>query len=181
VTIYVGLDPSIVAFGVAVIERTASGYRLVHSVRIRTKSKDPIVDRCNRIFDGVGAVVREFRPLRVGCEEQRNVQTGRWREATQGKTAFNADNSKTILAVGYAGGAVRAYGHELVFFQPRTLKVAVMGKGGGMSSKEAVRARVIAICGGAGMSLDESDAAAAAIAVAQMGPRSLGMLPGVSA
>lgn len=158
-----GFDPSITAAGLAVIERRGAELpQVLELATIRTESADPIEQRYRTIFDAVGRRVREHHIELVAIEEQRQAQLGAMQRGE-----FNYDNSKTLIALGAAIGAAFAYGAEIVFVAPQTVKVAVLGKGGGRATKQQVKDAVRALIARAGIkrfSADAADALATAIA-----------------
>jgi crossover junction endodeoxyribonuclease RuvC len=132
-----GGDPSIAHLGLGLIERTGPELpRVLLAETIHTDTKAPIHERMGVLFDRVGEIVRQYHPDALALEEQRGVQVGKW----QREEGFNADNSKTHYAVATVICAARAYGcTEVVWFTPQQIKIAVLGKGGGRGSKDAVK------------------------------------------
>jgi crossover junction endodeoxyribonuclease RuvC len=135
-----GGDPGIGDGGAAVIERIgAEAPRVLHVSTISTDTKQSIDERIGVIFDRFGALVREFHPDAIALEEQRGVQVGKWREGKE----FNSDNSKTHYATCALVCAAWAYGcKRVVWVTPQQLKIAVLGKGGRVGSKDAVKEAV---------------------------------------
>jgi crossover junction endodeoxyribonuclease RuvC len=150
-----GIDPGYGRMGVAVIERTGSIERLIHSECFETSAKLPHPERLGAISAKVSAVIQEYKPDRCSIE-----------------TLFFSTNRKTALAVAEARGAVIAAAALLmvpiVECSPAAVKIAVTGYG------KAEKAQVIAMVSrilklDAGKRLDdEYDAIAVAIAGASL-------------
>ena len=159
-----GLDPSIAAAGLAAIDRPNAGPPVLLSLEtIRTASDLPDVDRYHTIFTRVGLVIRTHHVQLLAIEEQRGVNVGLYQREDPG---YNADNSKTLIAVGAAMGAAFAYGASVIFVQPQSVKVALLGPGSRSASKEQVQQVLLGIIARAGIkrfSKDATDALAIAI------------------
>lgn len=170
---FLGIDPSIAAVGLGVLELDGLKRTLVHAETVRTDSKAPLEDRLVEIGERVGVVVRTHHPQFAGIEELRFVNAG---EHQLGRT--NVDNSKSFLAGGAAFNACQVYGCRARFVNPQRVKVAVLGPGRGrmprprnerevhaqrQELKRLVRARLAALLGvDLTCSLDASDALAMA-------------------
>ena len=165
--IFAGGDPSITAFGLAIAERRGGALpRVIELETIRTTTDLPDPERYHVIFNRVGRVIREHHVQLFAIEEQRGVQVGKWQRQQSEGVQIKADNTKTLIAVGAALGAAFAYGADVVFVQPQSVKVAVLGPGSRTASKEQVAARLEAMIRAAGIkrfSKDASDALAIAI------------------
>lgn len=150
-----GIDPGYGRMGVAVIERTGSVERLIHSECFETSAKLPHPERLGAISSKVSAIIQEYKPDRCSIE-----------------TLFFSTNRKTALAVAEARGAAIAAAALLhvpiVECSPGAVKIAVTGYG------KAEKAQVIAMVSrilklDAGKRLDdEYDAIAVAIAGASL-------------
>ncbi len=158
---FAGFDPGVTNPAVACVRRTATGYELLAAKTARTKPSDPLELRLRVIWELVSSLIRSFQPAVLGIERQAGAQVGAWRNQE-----FNADNSKTLWTCGVALGAALAYGAEPRILDPKTAKIAVLGKGYGNADKKTVQAWCEAITG-AKLSQAAADAVALAIAASQ--------------
>jgi crossover junction endodeoxyribonuclease RuvC len=147
-----GFDPGIGASGLGAIARDGQRFALEHIETIRTDPADPLQDRVCEIFDKVGAVLRRLNPVCLAIENQLRVAAaarGRQGAAMAAMRAgrpppkqlgFNASNDQTLVVMGAAMGAARAYGIPIVMLEPQEGKTAVLGPGHSNAEKEHVRA-----------------------------------------
>ncbi len=167
--VFLGLDPSIAAFGFGVLELVGTERRVLGLGTVRTKAEDGLDARLRHIGDELAQVVRDHHCQYAGIEELRFVAAGEHRGRV------NVDNSQSFLAAGVAFATCQAYGCSVRFLNPQRAKVAVLGPGGGrartrptnprevhaqkMARKRAVREQLGRLLGGAiDGSLDASDA-----------------------
>jgi len=111
-----GIDPGLAIMGYGVIDERGSGGTLVASGAIKTSAKLPRAERLALLYDGVKAVIDEYRPHEVAVEQQ-----------------FFKDNVKSAMAVGEARAAAMIAaaqaGCPVYEFAPREVKEAVTGWG----------------------------------------------------
>ena len=121
-----GLDPGSQATGFGVIDWVAGDARYVASGAIRTSGRE-VPPRLRQIFDGVLALMSEYRPAEVAIER-----------------VFMHRNADSALKLGQARGAAlcAAFAHDPPVFEyaPREVKLAVVGQGG--AQKEQVQLMV---------------------------------------
>lgn len=152
-----GFDPSIASAGLCVLERRPNGYRKLHHQVIRTKSADRPAVRVATIWDALSDAFRRYHPSCLVIEDQRGVQAGKHRDGE-----FTVDNSKTVGVAYVAMACARFFRIDVVEVQPKTAKIAVLGKGSGSADKRQVQAIVERLVGEK-LPLDASDAATMAI------------------
>ena len=109
-----GIDPGSRMTGVGVVDATPSQVRHVAHECIKTRGDFP--DRLKTIFDGLTAVIHEFRPDEVAIED-----------------VFMSRNAGSALKLGQARGAAVcaavATSLPVATYAPRLVKQAVVGKG----------------------------------------------------
>lgn len=153
-----GFDPGIASPACTVVRAKAGGgYERLHHEVIRTSTADPDLMRYRRIFDAVGAVLRQHAPACMVIEEQLTVQV-----AKQGQGEFNGNNGKTLISFGAALGAAFAYGVTPHVVRPQTIKIAVLGPGNKAADKKQVQ-RAVEVVLGVKLPQDAADAGAMAI------------------
>ncbi len=153
--IALGGDPGTGHGGLGVTERKGNTLTYLHHETITTDPKWSDGEREAFIFKRYSAVIREFHPLIFGIEDQRGValaarmaeKRGR-KAAAAGKAApgavgFNANSDGVIEIVGMLKGAARAYGVTYVMIQPKSVKVGVLGSGGGIGAKGQVKEAIL--------------------------------------
>ena len=145
-----GLDPSLTRTGWGVVESRGSSFHCLGYGCVPTKSGEPLADRLERIYLELTAVVSRFAPEAAGVE-----------------TVFTAKNVKVALLLGHARGvavlAAKRAGVPVFEYEPRKIKMSVVGRGG--ATKEQVAFMVQRILGldAPVVPDDASDALAAAI------------------
>ena len=121
-----GIDPGSRRTGIGLITSTRGQVKHVHHGIVQTFDENfPL--RLKDIFDGVSAVIAEFKPDEAAVE-----------------TVFLSKNPQSALKLGQARGAAicAAYSASPVVFEyaPREVKLAVVGQGGAL--KEQVQLMV---------------------------------------
>ncbi|MGR9107708.1 MAG: crossover junction endodeoxyribonuclease RuvC [Gammaproteobacteria bacterium] len=110
-----GIDPGSRITGFGIVDDTAAGLLYVASGCIRMDSES-LAGRLQRIFEGVGAVVREHRPEQLAIEQ-----------------VFMHKNADSALKLGQARGAAicAVIAEELPVYEyaARQVKLALVGKG----------------------------------------------------
>jgi crossover junction endodeoxyribonuclease RuvC len=158
--VYCGYDPGISNPGVVALRRTPAGYELVKAVSVHTDSKDDIEQRCNEISDALSEVIRGTHPTLLAIEDVLGVSS---RSRRSKKLGFNASNDKTLLTMGIAIAVARVYRIPVVRVQPRSAKLAVLGKGHANAEKKQVQEFVNRLLG---TKLGQTCTDAAALAIA---------------
>jgi len=148
VTRVLGIDPGSRVTGYGVIETDGVRSRHLHSGCIRTASGE-FPERLGEIFNGIRAVLLEWRPQQVAVEQ-----------------VFVSRNAAAALKLGQARGAAISaiVTQDLPVFEytPAAVKQGLVGNG--RAEKEQVQHMVRVILGLQGaMSLDQSDALAVAL------------------
>ena len=143
-----GIDPGSRVTGFGVVDFVAGEASYVGSGVIRTDSGD-FSARLRRIYEGVGAVLAEYRPQVVSVE-----------------TVFMARNAGSALKLGQARAAAlcATFEHDVRIeeFAPREIKQAVTGTGG--ASKQQVQHMIVRLLElEAAPAADAADALAAAV------------------
>jgi crossover junction endodeoxyribonuclease RuvC len=122
-----GLDPGSQVTGFGVIDWSGGEARYVVSGAIRTAGA-AFAPRLRQIFDGVLALMREYRPREVAVER-----------------VFMHRNADSALKLGQARGAAlcAAFSQDPVVFEyaPREVKLAVVGNGGAQKEQVKMMAR----------------------------------------
>lgn len=144
-----GIDPSVRGTGLAVIDCAAPVFGLVETLTVSVPAKFNFLYCLGRIHEEVTRLLNKYVIGRVGVEETIYVQ-----------------NFRTMQLLGCARGAalgpIAAAGIPIVEMSPKTVKMLVALNGS--ATKEAVQRMVSMILHCQPLPLDESDAAAAAIA-----------------
>lgn len=113
--ITLGIDPGTAILGYGVVSGSDEPRAVTYGV-IRTSNNEPMADRLVRLYDGVGAIIAEYRPDVVAVEQLlfgRNVTTA---------IAVGQARGVVLLAAAQAGLAVAEY-------KPAQIKEAVAGYG----------------------------------------------------
>jgi len=145
----IGIDPSLVACGWGVIDKT--GNKIVHVAHgvIRPPSKEPLASRLHFIFDALTGLIGEFVPSEAGVEE-----------------AFMKNNAMSALKLGQARAAcilaATTNGLNVGEYAARLVKKSVVGTGA--ADKAQVAHMVNILLSGANVKAgDAADALAIAI------------------
>jgi len=143
-----GVDPGSHRTGWGVVAQAGSRLRLIDSGLI-TAPPSSLPERLKAIADGLGEVLEKHHPDAVAIE-----------------AVFHAKNSQSALKLGHARGVallcVAQAGATLFEYSPSEIKRAATGSG--RASKQEVLRMVQTLLGHTGaLSLDTSDALAAAI------------------
>ena len=143
-----GIDPGSRLTGVGVIELQGDRLRHIHHEVIKAGG-GPFPERLGIIFNGIRGLVAEFRPDQAAIE-----------------TVFVSKNASSAIKLGQARGAAMCAvidaGVEVAEYSPRSVKQAIVGKGGADKVQVQHMVRVLL-----GMTRtpksDEADALACAI------------------
>jgi crossover junction endodeoxyribonuclease RuvC len=125
-----GIDTSLRATGVAVVEMAGSRYSVVEYGVLKNSSKLPLSECLIRLSRGIADVVERLHPTAAAVEG-----------------AFFHQNVKTAMTLGQARGVVIAacagLGVPVYEYAPRRVKQAVVGYGS--AEKEQVRKMVMSL------------------------------------
>lgn len=144
----IGIDPGSIRLGVAVVERSGSSLRRVHSEVVRC-GNGPLPGRLAIIYDAIRRVCADFTPTDAAIEG-----------------VFHQKSAQSALVLGHARGvAMLALGHAALpvhEYAPALIKKAVTGRG--RADKAQVAAMVELMTGKVdAATADETDAIAVAI------------------
>jgi crossover junction endodeoxyribonuclease RuvC len=161
--IVIGWDPGLASLGFGVLEFLPTSTRVLDHGDIGEPGADDEADvRLNRICRNVDYLMNKHCPDIMGIEAQLGVHTGMDREGQ-----FAHANLKLVHTVTgilrCAGNTALAEAIPIYEPQPSTIKVAVLGKGGGHADKAQVREAVRRLFGARCTSHD-ADAIATAVA-----------------
>lgn len=149
-----GFDPGTAQCGYGVIAREGQGRRFVDAGTVRTESAFTLTDRLAYIHHELAAVVREHHPLVMGIEDQlgmaaksrsnlnRQLVAARNGQRVEG-FGYSADSDGVLGAQFTAMNVAFAYGVRVILLQPKTIKVSVVGPGGGEAEKKQVKAALV--------------------------------------
>ncbi|UCH74999.1 MAG: crossover junction endodeoxyribonuclease RuvC [Rhodospirillales bacterium] len=151
----IGFDPGLRHTGWGVIESDGNRLRHVADGTIRPDTGGDMASRLRMLFDGLGAVLAEFRPQEAAVEE-----------------TFVNSNPESTLKLGQARGVVllapALLGIPVFEYAPNRIKKAVVGAG--HAAKSQVQFMVSRLLPGCTVSgADAADALAAAICHASYG------------
>ena len=114
--IILGVDPGYGRVGIAVVEKTNKGERLVHSECFETDAKLPHPKRLLALGEKIKAVIKKYKPKQIAVE-----------------TLLWSKNKKTALQVAEARGVIllESARHNVILreFNPNQIKLAVTGYG----------------------------------------------------
>lgn len=149
-----GIDPGTRYTGVAIIDRFGNQLKHVYSSTIVTVNEKKLEEKLYQIYNGIKAVIDEFKPDAAGIEK-----------------IFHSVNVHSSLILGHARGvallSVRSHNIELREFAPTEVKSAVVGAGRASKDQVAAMVRILLnLDRQKKMREDESDALAIAICFA---------------
>lgn len=111
-----GIDPGYGRLGIAVVEKTKDGDKLIHSECFETDAKLPHHKRLLLIGDRLQEIIREYRPQKMAVE-----------------TLLWSKNKKTAMQVAEARGVIflEAARNDVLIqeYNPNQVKIAVTGYG----------------------------------------------------
>lgn len=114
--IILGIDPGYGRVGIAVIEKTNKGEKLVHSECFETDARLPHPKRLLLIGERIREVIEKYQPNKIAVE-----------------TLLWSKNKKTALQVAEARGVIlleaARYGILIYEYNPNQIKLAVTGYG----------------------------------------------------
>ena len=125
VTRYLGIDPGLNCTGYALLERSATGPKLLEGGVLSSTASKSLAERVHEIGDGLRDVVREFRPQAMAIEQ----------------VFSHAGHPKTAVLMAHARGAIlfaaSDVGVPIVHYTPRQIKKLLTGSG--KADKEQVQ------------------------------------------
>lgn len=145
-----GLDPGLASLGFGAISRDGRRLEWLEAGTVTTDSARPLLEREQHIWETVTALLREHHPDCVGVEDQSGVSAGarmaakrQLEAARRGQDVkgfgFNASNDGVTEVVGIIKAAAFAARLPVVMLQPRSVKVALLGAGGGKADKSQIK------------------------------------------
>jgi crossover junction endodeoxyribonuclease RuvC len=162
--IIIGIDPGFAFVGVGVIELLPTSTRVIHHETFTTRPKDEDGSRLDAIAEHLLDLLEQFDPDALGYENQAGVEVAAHRPRKDGSEVdvwTNASSRRVHEVSGIIRCAARCFDLTVYCLAPSTVKVALLGKGGGRKKKAAVKERVRSIFG-----VTCSEHAADALAVA---------------
>ncbi len=113
-----GIDPGYGRMGIAILEKTVSGEKLLHSECFETSSKLPYHQRLFFVGEKISQIIKEYGPNQLAIE-----------------TVLFSKNQKTAMQVAEARGVIIfiaiKHGLPIREFNPNQIKLAVTGYGKG--------------------------------------------------
>jgi|SRR3989338_8255970 len=147
--IFIGIDPGLADMGFGVVSVSGGKEKCLAYGSIKTPAGQPTSERLLALFVKLGAVLDEYRPIRVGIEK-----------------LFFQKNVKTAMVVAEARGVIRLAVAQrnlsLIEMSPADVKLAVCGYG--LADKRQVQTMVKTLLGL--KEIPKPDDAADALAVA---------------
>jgi crossover junction endodeoxyribonuclease RuvC len=160
-----GVDPGFANLGLGVVEVTNSSTRVLLHDTFITSPKDDTAGRLDAIADRLLDAIEDFRVQILAYENQAGVEVGmqlmREKEGTAGGTNYSSRRVHEVS--GIIRGAARAFELPCYCLAPSTIKVALLGKGGGHAKKAQLKVAVRRLLGVVGCSEHAADALATAI------------------
>lgn len=141
--IIIGIDPGLAFLGLAVLELKPTSTRVLHHETFQTRSTEDNPDRLDSIAERLLDLIEEHEPEAVGYETQGWAAVAA--QDPEGRTqaiGMNAAARHLHEVVGIIRCAARAFDIPAYCMAPSSVKVAVLGKGGGRAKKAAVKERV---------------------------------------
>lgn len=151
-----GYDPGTALSGFGVIACAGARLQLVDAGTITTEPAFTLIQRLEYIHRELTAAVVEHRPIVFAIEDQlgmaaksrananRQLMAARKGERVEG-FGYNADSDGVLGAQFVAMSVAFAYRIRVVLLQPKTIKVQVLGPGGGEGTKGAIKTAVARI------------------------------------
>lgn len=171
-----GWDPGTAQCGFGVIAREGARLRCVDGGTIKSDSAKPLEERLYGIWADATAIVREHHPVVMGIEDQLGVAAAA--RANQNRKLAAARRGGHVADLGYTADTDGVIGVQFILMsvafsyrvpikllQPRTIKVQMLGPGGGSAEKKDIKAAVERVLGlqGVRFSSHAADGFAAAI------------------
>ena len=145
-----GIDPGSETLGWGVVEGENLKYKLVDFGTVKSSPREKFSKRLLKIYEGVSAVIENFRPDVLSIEE-----------------AFYSVNVNVALKLGQVRGAVMVLGElkglEIAEYSPRLVKQTIVGYGNAEKHQVQEMVRLLLRLQKAPEPHDASDALAIAI------------------
>jgi crossover junction endodeoxyribonuclease RuvC len=145
-----GIDPGSAITGYGIIRTRGNETRWVDSGVIKTRPRDDLAHKLGTIYDKLSALMATHEPDWVCVEE-----------------AFYAKNARTALVLGHARGvallAGSRCGASVAEYSARSIKQAVVGKGGATKEQISFMVKTLLSPPGDHDQTDACDALAAAL------------------
>ena len=136
--VIVGVDPGFAHLGLAVLELKPTSTRVLHHATFQTRSTDDDGDRLDSIAERLLDLFEEYDPEAVGYENQAGVLVGK----SERDQPVTFASMRVHEVAGIIRCAARAFDLPVYVLAPSSVKVAVLGKGGGRAKKGVVKDRV---------------------------------------
>jgi crossover junction endodeoxyribonuclease RuvC len=167
-TTVMGIDPGLAFLGLAVLEASPTARpRVLLLETVASTPKDGTDEErldaiANRILDAID----KYTPAAIAYENQSGVTAGKERG---GSGARSTSSSRRVHEVtGIARCAARLFELPCYVLAPSSVKLAVLGRGGGNASKARVKDAVRMLYGVPRCSEHAADAVAVAVAAARL-------------
>ena len=154
-----GIDPGFAFIGLGLVEFSSLATRVLHHETYRTRTTEDDHGRLDAIADHVFDAIERWQPDCIGYENQAGVSVGKAREDIPVTFA----SQRVLEVVGIIRAAARFNAVPCYVVAPSTVKVAVLGKGGGHAKKDRVKRAIRTIFGLGQCSEHAADAIAIAI------------------
>lgn len=169
-----GVDPGFAALGFGVLELGPASTRVLHHETFRTRSrrKGDDHERLDLIADHVMDLIDQFDPVYLAYEDQAHVAVGKARN----EIPVTMASQRVHEVSGILRCAARSYDLPIYCYQPQSIKVGILGKGGGHAKKARMIEAVRVIFHVQGASEHVADALAAAVCGSREHRRSQALL-----
>ncbi len=157
-----GVDPGFRNLGAGIVRFEALSTRVIHSETARTDTSKSHDERIDFFVDRLCELIETHEPRVLGYENQAGVEVAMQREGE----GTNFSSRKVHEVTGAIRAVARFYALPCYCIAVSTVKVALLGKGGGGASKEQMRLGVKRFFGIEG-SEHAADAIACAVAAAR--------------
>ena len=150
-TLVLGVDPGSRVTGYGLVEKKGSVFSYVAAGHISPPASLPFYKRLHVIYCEIARLIQQYRPSELSIEDM-----------------FYGKNVQSALKLGHARGSILIaaleYKLDVYEYTPLNIKKAVVGYGSADKSQVHSMVRIIlGLHGSAALSMDASDALAAAI------------------
>jgi crossover junction endodeoxyribonuclease RuvC len=162
--IALGVDPGFANLGLGVLEVTNASTRVLLHETFTTSPKHDTPARLNAIADRLLDAIDDYAPALLAYENQAGVEVGmQLMREKEGTAGTNYSSRRVHEVSGIIRCAARAFELPCYCLAPSTIKVALLGKGGGHAPKARLKLGVRRMLGVVGCSEHAADALAIAI------------------
>lgn len=154
-----GIDPGTANLGLAVVDFSGNKTRVIRRQVVKAGGLEPD-EQMRLLASALIAMEHAWHPDLIVYEDQAGVEAGMQRAGT----GSNFSSRRVHEVVGMVRMLAFDHARALMAIHPATLKVAVLGKGGGRAKKERVQEAVRVLLGVRECSSHEADALALCIA-----------------